>query len=66
MIWSFVKVALFLALVAVLALVGAHLADSARGLRRLHPARQLWRQPRHRIKRGPGPDHGRNHAAQNQ
>lgn len=33
MIWSFVKVALFIVVVAIVALVGAHLADSAQGLR---------------------------------
>ncbi|HEY0214521.1 MAG TPA: heme biosynthesis HemY N-terminal domain-containing protein [Paenirhodobacter sp.] len=33
MIWSFMKIAVFLALVAVLALAGAHLADSDQGIR---------------------------------
>ena len=33
MIWSFVKVAIFLCLVVVLTLVAAHLADSAEALR---------------------------------
>ena len=45
MIWSFVKVALFLALVAVLALVGAHLADSARGLRLIFAGTEYTLRP---------------------
>lgn len=33
MVWSFLKVAIFVAIVAALALLGSHLSDSARGMR---------------------------------
>ncbi|MFT3690834.1 heme biosynthesis protein HemY [Paenirhodobacter sp.] len=45
MIWSFIKVALFIAIVAVVALVGAHLADSAQGLRLIFAGTEYTLRP---------------------